>query len=134
MGRLITVAILLAAGSAQAEPRRGKPTAPLRLELVSKPVSGGHEVTLVATPRRDVPSVELTLGDKRAAFGASAAGRPVTLTVFVAGDADVRATGRAAGRSTAKAIRVGAARLEKAAPPATLRTLPDGRVVREVRR
>lgn len=136
MVRLVTgVAILLLFGTAEAEPRRGKPGAPLALELVERSVPGGREVTLVAVARRDVPSIELELGGKAVAFGASAIGQRRELTVVVAGDAEVRASARAGAHRMSRVSRGGGAPTTARPVPrqTTLRTLPDGRVVREVR-
>jgi hypothetical protein len=163
MVRLVAgVAILLSVTSAEADPRRGKPGAPLALELVERAVPGGREVTLVAVARRDVPSIELALGGKTIAFGASATGQRRELTVFVPGDGDVSASARSGSHRMSRVLR-GGAPAERSdalrtmipaasvgrpvlgsspgAPTAarvvpvraTLRTLPDGRVVKEVR-
>ena len=97
-------------------------------------------MTLVATPTRSVPSLELRLAGKRLAFGATAAGQQRKLTVQVdvapgagldvVGTASVGATGSV--RTKAAVARVGTARLE--APKRTvIRTLRDGRDVAEVR-
>src|SRR5262245_37694023 len=132
-----TVAMVLCVSSASAErvaTVRGKPTAPLVLELVERPLAGGREVTVVALPRRALPSVELELAGRRIAVGRSDAGQRRELTVVVAGDGVVQATARAGTHLVSRVLGGAVTAPTRAAPGrATLRTLPDGRVVREVR-
>ena len=113
-----------------------KPSAPVSVRLESTAVPGGYQVRIVATPTRAVPSLELSLAGKRVAFGATAAGRTRELVVFVAVSAgtgaDVIGSARAGGRNKAIGTRLGAAKLQ-APKRTTIRTLPDGRDVAEVR-
>ncbi|MEJ7596782.1 MAG: hypothetical protein WKG01_02630 [Kofleriaceae bacterium] len=113
-----------------------KPTAPVEVRLTAKPVAGGYQVTLVATPRHAVPALELVVAGKRLAFAATRAGqtRSLVVTVPVAARRGVDVVGTAIvdRRSRATVLRLGEPAREKLAP-ATIRTLPDGRKIAEVR-
>ena len=102
-----------------------------------KPVAGGYQVTLIATPRRAVPAVELRLAGKTITFAATRAGqaRRLTVTVPVAAGLgrDVVGTAVLARRSRAALLRVGAAAAPRLEPAPVIRTLPDGRRISEVR-
>jgi len=130
---LVAVACLvLLSGTAVA-----KPTAPVAIRLAATPVKGGYQVTLTASPTRDVPALVLTLAGKRVAFPATRSGQVRTLvaTVAVAPGAgtDVVGVAAAGGRNRAELLHVGVAAKPAAPPPAITRTLPDGREIAEVR-
>jgi len=139
--QLLVLGVLALASTASAERPHGKPSAPVEVRLETAGRSaGGYVVTLVATPTRAVPSIELRLAGKRLAFGATAAGQQRKLAVQVdvapgagldvVGTASVGVTGSV--RTKAAVARVGTAKLE--APKRTvIRTLRDGRDVAEVR-
>jgi len=127
--------VLAFTASAAAGPAR-KPSAPVRVSIEARPVSGGYVVTLVAIPTRDVPSVELMLAGERLRFGDTSVGQRRELSTRIAvarGEGrDVIGGAFAGGRSKAAVLRVGTAR--KVAPKrTTTRTLPDGREIEEVR-
>ena len=133
----LVVAFALVTSTAVADPH-AKPTAPVDLRLESKPVAGGYQVTLIATPSRAVPAIELRLAGKTQRFAATLAGqaRQLAVTVPVSAVAarvgvDVAGAAVVGRRSRATVVRLGAAR--KPEPPAVLRTLPDGRTIAEVR-
>lgn len=126
--------------------RSEKPSAPVDVRLESRPVAGGYQLTLVATPMRDVAAVELSIARReggigqRISLGATAAGqrRELALRVTLApgdgadyvGSAAVGTPGHMRNRVTS--VHLGIA---KAAAPVRVvtRTLPDGRRVAEVR-
>ena len=117
-------------------PGEAKPIAPVEVHLTAKPVAGGFQVTLVATPQRAVPALELVVAGKRLAFATTRAGqsRALVVTIPVAPGAglDVVGTAFALRRSRATVLRVGVPAPHRIAP-ATIRTLPDGRSIAEVR-
>lgn len=117
-----------------------KPTAPVVVYLHARPVAAGVEVTLVAVPTRDLPALELDLGTAHTKLGATARGRARSLTATfavkdgegldVVGSATTRDGKRF--RNAPALIRIGTpAPVEK--PTGTLRTLPNGTVIDEVR-
>jgi hypothetical protein len=118
-------------------PVEAKPSAPVALRLESSPVAGGYQVTLIATPLRAVPALELRLADKRVVFAATRAGQARRLVVTVAvapgRGRDLVGTAVIARRTRAALLRVGAAAPPQLAAPPVIRTLPDGRKVAEVR-
>lgn len=117
-----------------------KPSAPVDVKVEARPVGGAtYEVTLVATPKRDVKELVLDLDGRRVVAGATAAGQTRTMTARVslgalrgrdvAGGASVDVGG--GRRRAAASVRVGAA---AAAPPAPkVVRLPDGEMAAEVR-
>ncbi|HUQ06941.1 MAG TPA: hypothetical protein VM261_30830 [Kofleriaceae bacterium] len=120
---------------------RAKPSAPIDVTIAARPTGGAtYEVTLVATPRRDVKGLVLDLDGRRTVIGATAAGqtRAVTARVSlgalrgreVAGGAAVETdSGR---RRAAASVRVGAAAAAAVRPVQAVR-LPDGELAAEVR-
>ncbi|MBA2544888.1 MAG: hypothetical protein H0V17_34920 [Deltaproteobacteria bacterium] len=116
--------------------RPRKPSAPVRVYLDSKPVTGGYEVRLVAVPTRDVPAIELMLGDKKLAFGATVVGqrRELVTRISVRGGEglDVIGSASADGRNKVTSLRVGTQPAQRKRST-TIRTLPDGREIQEVR-
>ena len=120
-----------------ATPVAAKPMAPVELRLESTPVAGGHRVTLIATPLRAVPALELRLAGKTAVFPATRAGqvRRLVVTVVLAPSLgrDVVGTAVIARRSRAAILRIGAAAAPQLVAPPVIRTLPDGRRIAEVR-
>jgi len=133
---LLTLAVGLAWGSpAIASPK--KPSAPVEVQLESKPIAGGYEVRLVATPTRDVPTIELSVAGKQLAFGATVAGqaRELVTRVRVRGGDGLEIVGNviAAGRNRARVMRLGPPQ-QRAAKRVQVYTLPDGRQIGEVRR
>lgn len=143
--RFVVVAILFAwtslALAERPRPRpdqiRPKPSAPVTVTLDSKVVADGYEVRLVAIPTRDVPTLELVLAGKTQTFGATLAGQRRELVVRVAVRAgeglDVVGSASAGGRNKAQLLRVGKERPRAPKRPTTIRTLPDGREIQEVR-
>ena len=147
--RTILVVLMLCGGGvvgAAAGPRSGakighpKPSAPVDVKLEARPVGGTtYEVTLTATPRRDVKGLVLDLDGRRTVVGATAKGRTHSVTARVSLGAlrgrDV--TGGAAietgsgGRRAAASVRLGAA--APAARPVKTVRLPDGEMAAEVR-
>ena len=123
---IVAVAVLGFAARLEA-----KPTAPATLALDARPVGDGFDVTLVATATRAVPSVELTIDGHRATFGATAVGQTRTLTVHLASAADVHARARLGGRVKLATLHRG--RPVAKPQPYTLRVLPSGKAVAEVR-
>jgi hypothetical protein len=118
-----------------------KPTAPVEVHIDARAVAGGFDVTLVATPTRDVPSLELHVGTKRVTVGATRAGQVRTLSahVTVAAGAGSDVVGSATvpvGRGIRNAVaftRVGAQAPLEPRRSETVRTLPDGTKILEVR-
>lgn len=126
-----------------AVPRRGpdKPRAPVDVQLARRPLGGGaYEVTLSATPGRDVTVLDLVLDGKVVAAGPTRAGQVRTLTARVElGD------GRGKQLAGSAIVEVGPHRRRAAAvtwlgpapaaaePPLTIVRLPDGTEAAEVR-
>ena len=149
----LLLALLSACASETARPvqHNGKPAAPVKLAVDQVAKGGGsYEVSVVATPTRDLRSAELRLilpagvsaeeGDKPASFGPSAAGKPLTLVrhlhLSVDGAdvvADVRVDDGITTRNRAHVLRVGAAKPPEAPRPVNTVTLPSGEKVDEVR-
>lgn len=127
--------LLLVWSTAAAEPVR-KPSAPVEVSIDTRELPGGYVVTLTAVPTRAVPSIELAIAGKQLAFGPTASGERRVLSAWVAvapGDGlDLFGGARTAGRHKAAYARLGAAKRE-APKRTTIRTLPDGRQVAEVR-
>ncbi len=117
-----------------------KPSAPVDVTIAARPTGGAtYEVTLAATPRRDVKGLVLDLDGRRTVVGATAAGETRTVTARlslgalrgrdVAGGAAVETdSGR---RRAAASVRIGVA--AAAARPVTTVRLPDGETAAEVR-
>jgi hypothetical protein len=127
------VALLALAGPAAAE----KPTVPVALTLSSRPAAdGGTLVALEAVAHRDVPALELALGDERVQFGATRAGERRRIEARIAVPASgIDVTGGArTGTAGRVRTRVTSIRLGPAAParPFARRTV-FGRPVAEVR-
>src|SRR5688500_2869374 len=83
---IVLAGIVLAACATPADDapraRHDKPGAPVRLELRDRALGGGvHEVTLVATPTRDVRDLALTLDGEVRQVARAGAGEAQTLTV-----------------------------------------------------
>ena len=139
--RFVVFMILGIAVSGQAVADRAdrprKPSAPVRVYLDSRPVPGGYEVRLVAVPTRDVPAIELTLADKKLAFGATVIGqrRELVTRIAVRGSEGLDVVGAASadGRNKVSSLRLGAPRVQQRKRSTTIRTLPDGREIQEVR-
>ena len=118
-----------------------KPTAPVEVHIDARAVTGGFDVTLVATPTRDVPSLELHVANKRIIVGATRVGQVRTLTahVMLAAGAGSDVVGSATvpvGRGIRNAVaftRVGAPAPVEPHRSETVRTLPDGTKILEVR-
>ncbi len=142
-----TLAVALFACSASPpEPTRraplGKPSAPVELSLVSRPLGGGdYLVTLTARTLRGVPALELMLDGQRRQLGAVTAGRARTMTArlhLAQGDGRDVAAGAATGignlrRSRGALVRVGAPAPAAKTLPVRVRTLSDGTEIAEVR-
>jgi hypothetical protein len=132
---LILIILGLATGSVAAEPVR-KPSAPVDVSITTRQLPGGYVVTLIAVPTRAVPSIELAIAGKQLVFGPTAGGERRELSAWVAiapGDGlDLFGGARTANRHKAAYARLGAPKRE-AAKRTTIRTLPDGRQVEEVR-
>lgn len=117
-----------------------KPSAPVEVKVEARSVGGAtYEVTLTATPKRDVKELVLDLDGRRTTVGATAAGQARVMTARVslgalrgrdvAGGASVDTGG--SKRRAAASVRVGAA---AAAPrPVHIVRLPDGTEAAEVR-
>ena len=136
MRSLVVVLCLVAAcSSSPPKARNGKPVAPITVTIAARDLGhGDHEVTLTATPTRDVDALALELDGERSEAGATRAGEARTLTVQVHVEdgegRDVIGAARAAGRSKAAIVRVGVPKVET--PPDTTEvTMPDGTVVEE---
>jgi hypothetical protein len=151
--RWMLVALLVGAGpsgsvvGAAAGPRHGakvghpKPSAPIDVTIAARPTGGAtYEVTLSATPRRDVKGLVLDLDGRRTEMGATAAGQTRTVTARVSlgalrgrdvagGAAMETGSGR---RRAAASVRIGAAAAAAALPVRSVR-LPDGEIAAEVR-
>jgi hypothetical protein len=131
------VVVLAVLAFVHATPAEAKPSAPVELRMESAPVAGGYQVTLIATPRRAVPAVELRLAGKTVTFAATRAGqaRRLTVTVPIAAGLgrDVVGTAVIARRSRAALLRIGTAAAPRLEPAPVIRTLPDGRRISEVR-
>jgi hypothetical protein len=129
------ILILLATATVAAEPVR-KPSAPVDVSITTRQLPGGYVVTLTAVPTRAVPSVELAIAGKQLVFGPTADGERRELSVWVAvapGEGlDLFGGARTANRHKAAYARLGAPKRE-AVKRTTIRTLPDGRQVSEVR-
>jgi hypothetical protein len=108
---------------------------------VAEPAGGtSFEVTLSATPRRDVKALVLDLDGRRTTVGPTAAGQTRTVTARVSLGA-VRGRDVAGGalvdvgggvrRRAAASVRVGVAKA--APPPVHIVRLPDGTEAAEVR-
>jgi hypothetical protein len=131
------VLVVMAIGSIA----EAKPTAPVEVHIESRAAAGGFDVTLVATPTRDVPSLELHVAGKRVIVGATHAGQIRTLSahVTVAAGAGSDVVGSATvpvGRGIRNAVaftRVGAPVPVEPRRNETVRTLPDGTKIVEVR-
>ena len=151
LAAILCAAALVACDGAPAPPApRGKPKAPVATWIATRDLGAGlHEVTLVAVPAVQVPSLELelkvphgavALGATRARLGVTPAGGPRALTVTVRLDAagvDLAGAARVPVRAHVRA-RAAVARLGAPAPyvppPATREiVLPSGDVVSEVR-
>lgn len=130
----LVLGLFVVPAAADRSPR--KPSAPVDVRVESTAIAGGYQVRLVAIPTRDVPALELTLAGKQLSFGPTAAGqrRELVTTVSVrAGEGlDVVGAARAGGRNRVELVRVGKAQ-QRAAKPATVYTLGDGRQIREAR-
>ncbi len=120
--------------------RWGKPSAPVDVRLDTRAVGGGaYDVTLIATPRRDVGALELDLDGRTLVVGPTRAGEPRTMTTRVVLDADggreiAGSAGMEVGRHRRRAAasaRLGAA--AKPAPRYRIVRLPDGSEAAEVR-
>lgn len=139
--RFVFLVVLGIALSGQAVADRAsrprKPSAPVRVYLDSRPITGGYEVRLVAVPTRDVPAIELTLADKKLAFGPTTVGQRRELVTRIAvrsGEGlDIIGSASADGRNKASVVRVGTQRARAPKRQTTIRTLPDGREIQEVR-
>ena len=118
-----------------------KPTAPVDVHIDVRAVAGGFDVTLVATPTRDVPSLELHVAGKRVFVGATHVGQVRTLTAHMtvvagAGSDVIGSATVPVGRGIRNAIaftRVGAPAPLEPHRSETVRTLPDGTKILEVR-
>ena len=132
---LVTLAMGLLCAPASAD-RKLKPSAPVEIRLESRAIKSGYEVRLIATPTRDLPTLELTLAGKQVSYGATAAGqvRELVTEVPMRGveGLDVVGSARAGGRNRAQILRVGKPKL-RAAKQVKIYTLPDGRQIGEVR-
>jgi hypothetical protein len=139
---LLSTALVLAAMAAPAPAHadrgrhRSKPSAPVTLTITSStPADGVRIVVLDATPTRDVPAIELVLGDQTVRFGATRAGQHRTLEARIPADTTDDVIG-AARVGTTGAVRTRAIALQLAAKPAAkpyvLYTV-KGRAVAEVR-
>lgn len=114
-----------------------KPSAPVSLVARAENTAAGWRVVVEATPDVDVPTLEVEVGGRVSRFGATAAKLPrrLSVPVSIAGadrGQDVVVVVRAAGRSRAEVVRVGAPKPAEVAKPTTVRTI-RGRAVTEVR-
>jgi hypothetical protein len=143
LSMLVAVSLCGGVVGAAAGPRKGhpKPSAPVDVTLVAEPAGGtSFEVTLSATPRRDVKALVLDLDGRRTTVGPTAAGQTRTVTARVSLGA-VRGRDVAGGalvdvgggvrRRAAASVRVGVAKA--APPPVHIVRLPDGTEAAEVR-
>jgi hypothetical protein len=117
-----------------------KPSAPVDVAIEARPLGGDvYEVTLTATPSRDVGALELVLDGERVEVGATAAGEPRRLTRRIELDAPGREVIGAAATGTGRHRRSRAAVAELGAVAAkpvrrtTIVTMPDGTRIEEVR-
>lgn len=109
-----------------------KPTAPVELAIDTVASARGFEVTLRATPTRDVDAVELRLGNHSRGFGATKAGVTRVVSASVA-PGEVIGEARVAGRSKAIVAHVGVPAPQPQLRPTRRVTLPGGIDVAEVR-
>src|SRR4051812_21203716 len=93
--------VLVFLAACQTVPSRNeKPQAAVDVRVAERDLGGGdHEVTLTATPTRDVDGLELVLDGQRTRVGASHAGEAHTVTVRASGDRDVIGTAWVGHRS-----------------------------------
>jgi len=134
---LVAVAIFLV-GLPAAD---AKPTAPVTVELHARAIAGGYEVTLVATPTADVPAMELEIGTTHVSTPSTKAGQPRSITErFAVGPAEGRdvvgsATVMVGGhrRNAPASIHVGVVSRLPDKRRETIRTLPNGTRITEVR-
>jgi hypothetical protein len=118
-----------------------KPSAPVDVKLEARPERGGYQVTIAATPSADVADLTLRLDGREQRLGPTRASvtRTFSVHVPVAAGAGIDVVGSAAVgvrgglRKRAGVLRVGAPAAVAAPKPETIRTLPDGRRVSEVR-
>jgi hypothetical protein len=117
----------------------GKPSAAVTVTVADRDLGGGdHELTLTATPTRDVASFEMELDGQHVTVGATAAGEARTLTARVhLADGEGRDVVGTAWigegnhrRNRAALTHIGAVRVQ-AAKPTRIVTMPDGTVVEE---
>jgi hypothetical protein len=143
---MVWFAVVAAAGACSAGPTESKrwhdkPSAPVQVTLEARPLGGDvYEVTLHATPKVDVPQLELRIDGEAIAVGATQARETRTMTRRVhldgaagrelAGGATVPVGGHR--RSRAAVITLGAVS-KPAAAPTKIITLGDGTEVEEVR-
>jgi hypothetical protein len=139
---LVVIAALAACqeGERPRPPWHAKPSAPVELALDARPLGGDlYEVTLRATPSRDVGALELTLDGERVDLGATAAGDTRTMTRQIRLDGPGREVIGAAATGVGGQRRNRAAIVElgvvprKPARPVRIVTMPDGTQIAEVR-
>lgn len=132
--------VVVAAAGPRAKKGHPKPSAPVEVKVEARSVGGAtYEVTLTATPKRDVTGLVLDLDGRKTTVGKVKAGEARTVTARVSLGA-LRGRDVAGGasvdvghsrRRAAAAVRVGEP--GAAAPPMNVVRLPDGSMAAEVR-